>query len=187
MNDSTETSLPLNISIYNLRSSSPVPWSCQRVAPLSTGERKRRISSSGSVNGGLVGGTLPSFTTQRKKMVEPSGVLLHPPTAIRSVFVCVPVRDVSCASGTLTLLYHLPCQLSVCLLISVRSFHWKRDCGSLTYDLAPWPHLSFVTVVVNLLLSKLKIQNVTCLEICSSKWPLWLIINSVLLVYYLSK
>lgn len=65
------------------------------------------------------------------------GCLPPPPSTIRCLFVCVPVLDVSCASGTL--LYHLPYQLSVCLSIFVRAIRWKRDCGSLTYDLAPWP------------------------------------------------
>lgn len=121
----------------HLRSSSPVPWSCQRVTLLNMGERKRRISSSGSVNGGLVEGTLPRFTTQKRKMVEssvPSPASTHSSLCL---FVCVPVLDVSCASGTL--LYHLPCQLSVCLSIFVRTIRWKRNCGFLTYGLAPWP------------------------------------------------
>ncbi|KAI2663401.1 hypothetical protein H4Q32_011921 [Labeo rohita] len=43
------------------------------------------------------------------------GCLPPPPSTIRCLFVCVPVLDVSCASGTL--LYHLPYQLSVCLSI----------------------------------------------------------------------
>lgn len=85
----------------HLRSSSPVQWSCRRVTLLNMGERKRRISSSGSVNGGLVGGTLPRFTTQKRKMVESSGAFPHPRPQF-TLFVCVPVPYLTC----LVLLVH---------------------------------------------------------------------------------
>lgn len=60
------------LCIHFRRWSSPVRSSCQRgsLRAQITAGRRRRISSSGSVNGGLAGGIHPSFTTQKRKMVD---------------------------------------------------------------------------------------------------------------------
>lgn len=90
------------------RWNSPAPSSCQKEVPQSTAGRRRRTSSRGSVNGGLVGGTHPSFTTQRRKMVEPWGFPLTHLYCHHLLWLCQ-----SCPSGALIVLYHLPCQLCV--------------------------------------------------------------------------
>lgn len=93
--------------LMRLRWSSPVRWSCQKGAlwERSTPGTRRRISSSGSVNGGLAGGIHPSFTTQKRKMVDlphPGVPLTHPrpivPCLFLSLFLSLPlfVRVVSC-------------------------------------------------------------------------------------------
>lgn len=90
-----------------LRWSSPARWSCQKGARRgrSTAGTRRRISSSGSVNGGLAGGIHPSFTTQKRKMVDlphPGVPLAHPRPIVLclflSLFLSLPlfVRVVSC-------------------------------------------------------------------------------------------
>lgn len=79
--------------ICTFRSSSPVPWSCLKGAPQgrSTAGTRRRISSSGSVNGGLAGGIHPSFTTQKRKMVDLPHPRAGPPRPPRPIVLCPSV------------------------------------------------------------------------------------------------
>lgn len=78
---------------------------------------RRRISSSGLVNGGLAGGIHPSFTTQKRKMVDlpHPGVPLCPPTLHRplSISLSLPVPASVCRCGVVLC---LASQLVVCSL-----------------------------------------------------------------------
>lgn len=147
----------IRVFSVHLRSSSPVPWSCRRVALSNMGERKRRISSSGSVNGGLVGGTLQSFTTQKRKMVESWGAFPHPRPQF-ALFVCLCARTwrVLCFWYT-----PLPSSMpALCVFVHLCQSHPLEE-GLWFSDL--WPGTmtrhSFVRVVVNLQLSKLIVNS----------------------------
>lgn len=89
----------VRVRFLRLRWSSPARWSCWKGARRgrSTAGTRRRISSSGSVNGGLAGGIHPSFTTQKRKMVDlPHPGLPHAPIA-PSLSLSLPLfRVVSC-------------------------------------------------------------------------------------------
>lgn len=76
---------------------------------------RRRISSSGSVNGGLAGGIHPSFTTQKRKMVD----LPHPG---------VPPSPTPCPHRSLSVpLFFCP---RLCLSLVVSCFVWPRKSWS---------------------------------------------------------